>query len=101
MIDAAAQNLVTRLERMLGVVEARERKAGEVAASSVPLCKESGLDFLTTPSGRAIGPKTSAKKYGAQLALCSSCGLRMSCLDRALTEDNRYGIWGGTMPKDR
>ncbi len=86
---------------MLDVVEARERKAGEVAASSVPLCKDSGLDFISSENGWPIGPTTSPKKYQTQLAICRMCGVREKCLDIAVGENRRYGVWGGTMPKDR
>jgi len=37
----------------------------------------------------------------AAKAICQTCPFRNGCLEIALTENHRYGIWGGTTPKER
>ena len=96
-IDTAASALRGRLEQMLEVMAVHDGKAlGEVAANRVPLCRLSTLDFVT-----GIFPGTSPKRFKAQLAVCKPCLLRVDCLDFAQSTNQRFGIWGGTMPKDR
>nr|WP_148224286.1 WhiB family transcriptional regulator [Tropheryma whipplei] len=33
--------------------------------------------------------------------VCSSCAVRSECLEYALENDERYGIWGGTSERER
>lgn len=35
------------------------------------------------------------------LALCHDCSVRAECLDFALANDERFGVWGGTTPEQR
>lgn len=35
------------------------------------------------------------------LSICRDCPVRAECLEFALTHDERYGIWGGTLPSQR
>lgn len=100
-IDTAAYALRSRLEHMLDTIGVRDGKAGEVAAVRVPLCLNTELDFVSSGNGWPIGPTTSPKKYQAQLAVCRACALREQCLNIALKEKRKYGIWGGMMPKER
>ena len=100
-LDAAAVKTRGSLERMLGVVEAYQGEVGSHPGTPRPLCFESGLDFISTPAGFAIGQKTGPKRYRRQLALCESCQLTTECLRVALREGRKEGIWGGTMPRDR
>ena len=96
-IDTAAFNLRGRLEHMLEVMAVHDGKAlGEVAAVRVPLCRLSTLDFVT-----GIFPGTSPRKYEAQLGVCKPCQLKQDCLDFAVSTNQRFGVWGGRMPKDR
>jgi len=32
---------------------------------------------------------------------CRLCGARQACLTYALAADERFGIWGGTLPEER
>jgi hypothetical protein len=32
---------------------------------------------------------------------CRSCGAQRACLAYALAADERFGIWGGTLPEER
>ena len=99
-LDAAARETRSILEQMLGVVEAYQ-VGMEVCGTPRPLCLDSGLDFITSEAGFAIGQKTGPKRYRRQLAICESCQLTEECLQAALREGNKDGIWGGTMPRDR
>ena len=33
--------------------------------------------------------------------ICISCPVQKLCLDYAITAEEPYGIWGGTLPSDR
>lgn len=37
----------------------------------------------------------------AAVAICQGCPVRDDCLDHALAEDERHGIWGGTTERER
>ncbi len=103
-LDAAARKTRANLERMLGVldvVEAYQLEVGSHGGTPRPLCFDSGLDFITSTSGFAIGQKTGPNKDRRQLALCESCLLTAECLRVALREGRKEGIWWGTMPRDR
>lgn len=94
-IDTAAFRLRVTLEHMLDVLEQRDTKLIEKDVVLRPLCVDSGLDFITSDSGKAIGPNTTPRLYHRQLALCDSCGFTEACLAMALTERRTTGIWGG------
>lgn len=34
-------------------------------------------------------------------AICAMCPVKRGCLEYALTHDIRYGVWGGTSPRER
>ena len=34
-------------------------------------------------------------------AICAGCPVQADCLDRALENDERFGIWGGLTEKER
>ncbi len=33
--------------------------------------------------------------------MCTSCEVRVECLDYALANDERFGIWGGLSERER
>lgn len=102
-LDAAASRTRSILEHMLGVKDVVEayQVGMEVCGTPRPLCLDSGLDFISNPAGFSIGAKTKPDRYRRQLALCESCQLTEPCLEIALREKRKEGIWGGTMPRDR
>lgn len=38
---------------------------------------------------------------GEAKRICNRCEVRQECLDHALANDLRYGIWGGTSDRER
>lgn len=39
--------------------------------------------------------------YQPALDICARCPVRLACLDQALANGERFGVWGGTTPNDR
>lgn len=39
--------------------------------------------------------------YDEARTICNSCPVRKECLDHALENKERYGMWGGTTPIER
>jgi WhiB family redox-sensing transcriptional regulator len=48
----------------------------------------------------AFFPAKGASLKGAK-RVCGRCPVRAACLDYALTNDERFGIWGGLSPSQR
>ncbi len=40
-------------------------------------------------------------EYRQARALCRTCPIRLECLDYAISNDERFGVWGGLTPKER
>jgi hypothetical protein len=40
-------------------------------------------------------------QYQTAKKLCSSCPIRLECLEYALAADEEYGVWGGLSPVER
>lgn len=43
----------------------------------------------------------STKKANEAKAICNTCHFKQECLEIALQNNDPYGIWGGTSPRDR
>ncbi|MBM7824884.1 WhiB family redox-sensing transcriptional regulator [Arcanobacterium pluranimalium] len=56
------------------------------------LCAQTDPDIFYPEKGGSTAPATS---------VCNSCSVRAECLDYAVTNDIRHGIWGGTSDNDR
>jgi len=39
--------------------------------------------------------------YSAQRVMCAQCPVRLECLDFALNNHIKYGLWGGIAPRNR
>ena len=37
----------------------------------------------------------------AALAVCAGCSVRAECLEFAIANDERFGVWGGTTERER
>jgi WhiB family redox-sensing transcriptional regulator len=42
-----------------------------------------------------------AEKEAEAMAVCATCPVRAECLEQALRDHERDGIWGGTTPEER
>lgn len=64
---------------------------GEVDWRDLALCAETDPDAFFPDSHS----KTAAK------AVCMACDVRAECLEFALINDIKFGVWGATGPNDR
>ena len=47
-------------------------------------------------------PESKDKRYAKDaLAVCRKCEVKDDCLDHAIENDEKYGIWGGMTPEAR
>ena len=65
---------------------------GELAWQADALCAQTDPEAFFPEKG---GSTRDAKK------VCSSCTVRAECLDYALSNDERFGIWGGLSERER
>jgi WhiB family transcriptional regulator, redox-sensing transcriptional regulator len=75
----------------------QELADGIQAAGGVP-CEEIPEIFwpedYSDPHTRQVAIKTAK-------ALCSSCPVKMQCFTYAIENEERWGIWAGTLPHER
>jgi len=78
----------------LGVPGVRKATADdeELAWQSDSLCAQTDPEAFFPEKG---GSTRDAKK------ICSSCEVRTQCLEYALQNDERFGIWGGLSERER
>jgi WhiB family transcriptional regulator, redox-sensing transcriptional regulator len=61
---------------------------------------ENGIDIPDDGQiGLIVGDTTWA--YGEARKICNACPVKSECLDHALDERERYGMWGGLTPLER
>ncbi|WP_299534669.1 WhiB family transcriptional regulator [uncultured Streptomyces sp.] len=65
---------------------------GALAWQESALCAQAGPEFFFP----APGSSTREAKQ-----LCFACDERLACLDYALANDERFGVWGGLSEKER
>ncbi|MFJ5260243.1 WhiB family transcriptional regulator [Streptomyces sp. NPDC088387] len=56
------------------------------------LCAQTGADFFFPEPGSSV---REAKR------ICGMCEMRTACLEYALENDERFGVWGGMSEKER
>ena len=56
------------------------------------LCAQTGADFFFPEPGSSV---REAKR------ICGMCPIRSACLEYALDNDERFGVWGGLSEKER
>lgn len=78
----------------LGVVVDQEREglAAELEWQERALCAQTDPESFFPEKG---GSTREAKRT------CMSCEVRVECLDYALANDERFGIWGGLSERER
>jgi WhiB family redox-sensing transcriptional regulator len=78
----------------LGVPDVRQPDADEnpLAWQSDSLCAQTDPEAFFPEKG---GSTRDAKK------ICASCEVRNMCLEYALENDERFGIWGGLSERER
>ncbi|MHC3471399.1 WhiB family transcriptional regulator [Streptomyces sp. 7R007] len=66
--------------------------AGDLAWQAQALCAQTGADFFFPEPGSSV---REAKR------ICGMCEMRSACLEYALRNDERFGVWGGLSEKER
>ncbi|MGW2826472.1 WhiB family transcriptional regulator [Streptomyces sp. NPDC001443] len=64
----------------------------DLAWQARALCAQTGADFFFPEPGSSV---REAKR------ICGMCEMRSACLDYALANDERFGVWGGLSEKER
>ncbi|GAB4099063.1 WhiB family transcriptional regulator [Sinomonas halotolerans] len=77
---------------MLDLVQPGEPEEGELAWQAEALCAQTDPEAFFPEKG---GSTRDAKK------VCGSCTVRAQCLEYALANDERFGIWGGLSERER
>lgn len=62
---------------------------------SMANCAGHNTDFFYANNGRESDP------YMVKRLVCGECPIREACLEYALENAERWGIWGGATPKER
>ena len=86
------QELVLISSRTAGFVGDDEAAAGEREWQERALCAQTDPEAFFPEKG---GSTREAKR------VCMSCEVRVQCLDYALENDERFGIWGGLSERER
>ncbi|WP_285442783.1 WhiB family transcriptional regulator [Streptomyces sp. ISL-12] len=66
--------------------------APDLAWQQEALCAQTGADFFFPEPGSSV---REAKR------ICGLCPTRSACLEFALSNDERFGVWGGLSEKER
>lgn len=64
----------------------------DTAWQAQALCAQTGADFFFPEPGSSV---REAKR------ICGMCEMRVACLEYALSNDERFGVWGGLSEKER
>ena len=83
-------------ELMTGIFDLGYGKATEAVSDRAwmedALCAQTDPDIFYPEKGGSTAPATS---------VCNNCSVREQCLEYAIVNDIRHGIWGGTSDNDR
>jgi WhiB family redox-sensing transcriptional regulator len=77
---------------LIGLSQPGEPEEGELAWQAEALCAQTDPEAFFPEKG---GSTRDAKK------VCGSCTVRAQCLEYALANDERFGIWGGLSERER
>ncbi|MET7381394.1 WhiB family transcriptional regulator [Streptomyces sp. NPDC005526] len=64
----------------------------DTAWHTLALCAQTGADFFFPEPGSSV---REAKR------ICGMCEMRTACLEYAMDNDERFGVWGGLSEKER
>ncbi|MFD2684967.1 WhiB family transcriptional regulator [Streptomyces phyllanthi] len=64
----------------------------DMAWQEQALCAQTGADFFFPEPGSSV---REAKR------ICGMCEMRSACLEYALANDERFGVWGGLSERER
>jgi WhiB family redox-sensing transcriptional regulator len=64
----------------------------DVSWQDLALCAQTGAEFFFPEPGSSV---REAKR------ICGMCEMRPACLEYALDNDERFGVWGGLSEKER
>ncbi|MER5181167.1 WhiB family transcriptional regulator [Streptomyces sp. NPDC002896] len=64
----------------------------DLAWQEQALCAQTGGDFFFPEPGSSVREAKS---------ICRLCEIRSECLEYALDNDERFGVWGGLSEKER
>lgn len=76
----------------------RERRPPRLVQSQTDQFKERGLCAQTDPE--AFFPEKGDSNRDAK-RICARCDVKAECLEWALDNDERYGVWGGLSENER
>jgi WhiB family redox-sensing transcriptional regulator len=77
---------------LIDLVQPGDPEEGELAWQAEALCAQTDPEAFFPEKG---GSTRDAKK------VCGSCTVRAQCLEYALANDERFGIWGGLSERER
>ena len=102
-LASAATTLAASLESLLDVLGERDwgSRKSEQPRSPRALCQSAELDFLTYQDSPISERTKDRGQFRRHLIVCECCLLRETCLELAIIGVERWGIWGGTLPRDR
>jgi WhiB family transcriptional regulator, redox-sensing transcriptional regulator len=81
-----------RVNELLALVEDEDTDEGILGWQERALCAQTDPEAFFPEKG---GSTREAKK------VCLSCDVRGDCLEYALANDERFGIWGGLSERER
>ncbi|MEQ3550722.1 WhiB family transcriptional regulator [Pseudonocardia nematodicida] len=90
--DRSAQELDAQ------VLDLKSLLVAEAPGDEVPDWQERALCAQTDPE--AFFPEKGGSTREAK-RICSGCEVRAECLEYALAQDERFGIWGGLSERER
>ncbi|WP_442965871.1 WhiB family transcriptional regulator [Pseudonocardia sp. HH130630-07] len=85
-------------DRAAQVLDLKGLLLDEVPGDEVPDWQERALCAQTDPE--AFFPEKGGSTREAK-RICAGCEVRAECLEYALAQDERFGIWGGLSERER
>lgn len=78
----------------------RELMDATKTAPSIPPCQTSDPDAWF-PEQSHTDPYANTQSYYLAKKLCDQCPVKAQCLAYALANEEEFGMWGGTTPRQR